>query len=249
MKCAKLTSSSPRVVSKRRFHLSYRLKSTPSSQTRPAPSPHSLDFAAIDRKWRPRWENASQWNLPHTDKSKYYVLPMFPYPSGALHIGHLRNYTISDVVARYRRMKGHDVLHPIGWDAFGLPAENAAIERGVDPAEWTASNIARMREQIKSMGGCWDWDKVCSKSLWGDTCTLTDQVAHRSSGLATQPTTEGLKNSFWNCMNKGWYTRSQLSSTMTPSIEQSWPMNKSIAMASPGDLEQRSSKSHLPSGL
>ncbi|KAL9052095.1 MAG: hypothetical protein Q9162_005612 [Coniocarpon cinnabarinum] len=112
---------------------------------------------------------------------------MFPYPSGALHIGHLRNYTISDVIARYRRMCGHDVLHPIGWDAFGLPAENAAIDRGIPPPEWTQQNIDKMRGQIEAMGGCWDWDKelmTCSPDFYQDTQRLF--LSLYKSGLAYQ---------------------------------------------------------------
>jgi leucyl-tRNA synthetase len=115
--------------------------------------------SAIESKWQQIWDDG---NVDQTDntstKPKFYVLSMFPYPSGNLHMGHVRNYVIPDVIARQKRMQGYRVLHPMGWDAFGLPAENAAIERGIHPATWTYQNIAHMRSQLKKLGLSIDWN-------------------------------------------------------------------------------------------
>ena len=113
-----------------------------------------------EQKWRGKWAAADSFAVSEdSSKEKYYVLEMFPYPSGRIHVGHVRNYTLGDVVARYKAAKGFNVMHPMGWDAFGLPAENAAIERGEHPAKWTHENIDTMRVQLKSMGLSIDWSR------------------------------------------------------------------------------------------
>lgn len=119
------------------------------------------DFKNIEEKWQKKWEDVGEFKINEEDngKPKYYALEMFPYPSGNLHMGHVRNYSIGDVVARYKKMQGYNVLHPMGWDSFGLPAENAAIKNGLDPAEWTWSNIDNMRGQLKRLGFSYDWDR------------------------------------------------------------------------------------------
>jgi len=118
------------------------------------------DFSEIERKWQKIWEEEKPFKVTEDpNKEKYYVLEMFPYPSGKLHMGHVRNYSIGDVVARFRTMNGYNVLHPMGYDAFGLPAENAAIQHNVEPAEWTWGNIAEMNRQLRQLGLSYDWDR------------------------------------------------------------------------------------------
>ncbi|WP_165148100.1 leucine--tRNA ligase [Marinitoga sp. 38H-ov] len=127
-----------------------------------------MDFNHIDieKKWQKEWENKGVFKTEQkSDKEKYYVLTMFPYPSGTIHVGHVKNYVIGDVVARYKRMQGYNVLHPFGYDAFGLPAENAAIKNNVNPEEWTFKNIETIRNQIKKIGISYDWDREIA------TCT------------------------------------------------------------------------------
>jgi len=116
-------------------------------------------YEIIEEKWQARWEKAKSFAIEAQGaKPKYYLLEMFPYPSGNIHMGHVRNYSIGDVLARFLRMRGYNVLHPMGWDAFGLPAENAAIQNRVHPARWTRTNIDTMRSQLKRLGYSYDWD-------------------------------------------------------------------------------------------
>ena len=121
------------------------------------------NFRETEQKWQQKWSEAKTFQVfENTDLPKYYVLEMFPYPSGRIHMGHVRNYTLGDLLARYKKACGFNVMHPMGWDAFGLPAENAAFERNIHPAKWTDQNISTMREQLKAMGLSYDWDRELS---------------------------------------------------------------------------------------
>ena len=124
------------------------------------------DFASIESKWQKKWAEEKTYKVTEDkSKPKYYCLEMFPYPSGNLHMGHVRNYSIGDVIARFKTMHGYNVLHPIGWDSFGLPAENAAIKHKTPPAKWTKENIANMNRQLHAMGLSYDWDREVTTCL------------------------------------------------------------------------------------
>ena len=118
------------------------------------------NFLAIEEKWQQHWNNQQLYTVEAIpEKPKYYMLEMFPYPSGRIHMGHVRNYSIGDVLARYKMMQGFNVLHPMGWDAFGLPAENAAIKNNTHPAKWTRANIEEMRKRLTRLGFSYAWDR------------------------------------------------------------------------------------------
>ncbi len=143
---------------------------------------------AADARWQAAWERANSFVTTDTGhKPKAYILEMFPYPSGRIHMGHVRNYTMGDVLARFKRMTGHDVLHPMGWDAFGMPAENAAMEKGVHPNGWTRANIEAMRGQLKRLGLAIDWSRelaTCDADYYGQEQALfLDMFA---AGLVTR---------------------------------------------------------------
>ena len=126
----------------------------------PSSSEGRYNFAEIEARWQARWESQPELYAAEpasSTKPKYYVLEMLPYPSGQLHMGHVRNYAIGDALARYMWMQGYNVLHPMGWDAFGLPAENAALKNNTPPREWTLGNIAAMKRQMNRLGLSYDW--------------------------------------------------------------------------------------------
>jgi len=151
-----------------------------------------FDPAVADPRWQQRWAEAQSFQADsNSPKPKAYVLEMFPYPSGRIHMGHVRNYTMGDVLARFRRMQGYEVLHPMGWDAFGMPAENAAMEKKVHPGAWTRQNIAAMREQLQRIGFALDWSRelaTCEPNYYGHEQALFLDLME--AGLVTRKESE-----------------------------------------------------------
>jgi len=179
----------------------------------------NYDFSKIENRWQRVWEKDGTFNVKDntlSNKKAFYCLEMFPYPSGRIHMGHVRNYAIGDVIARFKRLKGFDVLHPIGFDSFGLPAENAAIKNKTTPSIWTKNNIAYMTVQLKRLGFSYDWDRMIITS---------DKSYYKWEQLF-----------FLQVFKKGLaYKRFQMSIGVTRVI-QPLPMNK-WKMANAGDAE------------
>src|SRR6187200_1783745 len=151
-----------------------------------------FDAGRADARWQARWAEAGSFRADsNSPKPKSFVLEMFPYPSGRIHMGHVRNYTMGDVLARFRRMQGFEVLHPMGWDAFGMPAENAAMEKKVHPGSWTRQNIAAMREQLQRIGFALDWSRelaTCEPDYYGQEQALFLDLM--DAGLVTRKESE-----------------------------------------------------------
>ena len=171
---------------------------TASANPPPAtPAPDRFDPAVADTRWQKVWDEQQSFRADDSStKPRSFVLEMFPYPSGRIHIGHVRNYTMGDVLARYKRMRGHEVLHPMGWDAFGMPAENAAMEKGVHPGGWTRENIANMKAQLKRLGFALDWSReiaTCEPEYYGQEQALfldlyaADLVYRKESSVNWDP--------------------------------------------------------------
>ena len=126
-------------------------------------NPSRYNFKEIENKWQKFWRENNSFKVnTNSQRKKFYCLEMFPYPSGKIHMGHVRNYTIGDVLARYKNSKGFNVLHPMGWDSFGMPAENAARQNNLNPKDWTEQNIQTMKNQLKRLGLSIDWDREIS---------------------------------------------------------------------------------------
>ena len=145
------------------------------------------NFKVIEQKWQSNWKENNVFSAKiDKNRKKFYCLEMFPYPSGKIHMGHVRNYAIGDVLARYKFLQGFNVLHPMGWDSFGMPAENAAKQNNLDPKIWTETNISNMKSQLKKLGLSIDWDReisTCSEEYYKHQQTFFLELLEKKIGL------------------------------------------------------------------